>query len=136
MKKLFVLGIMLLATVTLVSAQQQRQRMTAEETAKAQTARMEKLLSLKADQKAKIQAIDLDLAKQWDAKRQSTQGNREAMTKARQDIEKVRETKYKEVLTADQFKKFTEERDKMLKERTQGQPGQRGQGQGQRQRTN
>ena len=136
MKKLFVLSIMLLATVTLVSAQQQRQRMTAEESAKAQTARMEKLLSLKADQKAKIQAIDLDLAKQWDAKRQSTQGNREAMTKARQDIEKVRETKYKEVLTADQFKKFTEERDKMLKERTQGQPGQRGQGQGQRQRTN
>ena len=127
MKKLFVAGIILLAMATIVSAQQPRQRMSAEESAKAQTERMEKLLSLNADQKTKIQAIDLDLAKQWDAKRQSVQGNREAMTAARQEIEKLRETKYKAVLTADQFKKFQEDREQ--------QQAQRGQG-GQRQRSN
>ena len=140
MKKLFVISIMLLATVTLVSAQQQRQRMSAEESAKAQTEQMDKLLSLKADQKTKIQAINLDLAKQWDVKRQNTQGNREAMMAARQEIEKIRETKYKEVLTADQFKKYLADREKQQNERAQGQ-GQRqgqgqGQGQGQRQRSN
>ena len=131
MKKLFVIGIMLLASVTIVSAQQQqRQRMSAEESAKAQTERMEKLLTLKADQKTKIQAIDLDLAKQWDAKRQGTQGNREAMTAARDEIEKFRENKYKEVLTADQLKKFLEDRAQQQSQRGQG-----GQG-GQRPRNN
>ena len=129
MKKLFVISIMLLATVTLASAQQ-RQRMTPEESAKVQTERMEKLLSLKADQKTKIQAIDLDLANQWNTKRQSLQGNREAMPAARQEIEKLRETKYKEVLTADQFKKFLNDREQQQRERAQGQ------GQGQRQRNN
>ena len=133
MKKIFVIGIMLLASVTIVSAQQQRQRMTAEESAKAQTERMEKLLTLKADQKTKIQAIDLDLAKQWDAKRQNTQGNREAMTAAREEIEKLRENKYKEVLTADQLKKFIEDRTQQQSQRGQG--GQGGQG-GQRPRNN
>ena len=127
MKKLFVVCIVLLASVTIASAQQPRQRLTVEESAKAQTERMEKLLTLNASQKTKIQAIDLDLAKQWDAKRQSTQGDREAMTAARQEIEKLRETKYKAVLTADQLKKFLEDREQ--------QQSQRGQG-GQRQRSN
>ena len=120
MKKVFFVAVMLLATVTFVSAQQQRQRMSVEESAKAQTERMEKLLTLKADQKTKIQAINLDLAKQWDTKRQSTQGDREAMTAARQEIEKLRETKYKAVLTADQFKKFQEDREQQQRERGQG----------------
>jgi len=127
MKRLFVAGIMLLAMFTIVSAQQPRQRMSTEESAKAQTERMEKLLSLNAVQKTKIQAIDLDLAKQWSEKRQSTQGDREAMTAARQEIEKLRETKYKAVLTADQLKKFIADREQ--------QQSQRGQG-GQRQRSN
>jgi len=119
MKKLLVISIMLLGTITFVSAQQQRQMMWAAESAKAQTERMEKLLSLKADQKTKIEAIDLDLAKQWDAKRQSVQGNREAMTAARQEIDKLRENKYKEVLTADQLKKFLEDREQQQSQRGQ-----------------
>ena len=119
MKKLLVISIMLLGTITFVSAQQQRQMMSAAESAKAQTERMEKLLSLKADQKTKIEAIDLDLAKQWDAKRQSVQGNREAMTAARQEIDKLRENKYKEVLTADQLKKFLEDREQQQSQRGQ-----------------
>lgn len=123
MKKIFVIGIMLLATVSFVAAQQgqgQRQQRTPEESAKIQTDRMVELLKLSADQKTKIEAIDLDLAKQWNTKRQSAQGNREAMTAARQEIEKLRETKYKAVLTADQFKKFSEDREQQQSQRRQG----------------
>ena len=131
MKKLFVISIMLLATVSFVAAQQgqgQRQQRTLEERVKAQTDRMVEVLKLNADTKKKIEAIELDLNKQMDAKRQSTQGNREAFAAVREEINKLRETKYKAVLTADQFKKFLEDREQQQRER--------GQGGGQRQRNN
>ena len=115
MKKLFVISIMLLATVSFAAAQQ-RQRQTPEESAKTQTERMEKLLSLTADQKAKIQAIDLDLAKQLNTQLQNNQGNREAMRSAMQDIDKKRDEKYKPVLTADQFKKYLDDKEERRKE--------------------
>ena len=119
MKKLFVISIMLAATITFAAAQQrqgQGQRQTPEESAKAYTERMETLLKLNADQKTKIDAINLDLAKQMSVQRQNNQGNREAMTKAMQDIEKKRDEKYKPVLTADQFKKYLEDKEQRQKE--------------------
>ena len=115
MKKLFVISIMLVATITFAAAQQ-RQRQTPEESAKAYTERMDTLLKLTADQKTKIQAINLDLAKQMSTQMQNNQGNREAMTKAREEIEKKRDEKYKPVLTADQFKKYLEDKEQRQKE--------------------
>jgi len=132
MKKLFVISIMLLATVSFVSAQQgqgQRQQRTVEERVKAQTDRMVELLKLNADQKKKIEAIELDLNKKMDEKRQNAQGDREAFRAIFQEFDKMRDDKYKEVLTADQFKKYLDNK----AQRPQGGPG--GQG-GQRQRTN
>jgi len=105
MKKLFVISIMLLATVSLVRAQQ-FQQMSAEERAKVQTERMEKLLTLTADQKTKIQAIDLELSKEMTTLMQNSQGDREGMRTAMQAIDKKRDDKYKAVLTAEQFKKY------------------------------
>ena len=115
MKKLFVISIMLAATVTFATAQQ-RQRQTPEESAKAYTERMETLLTLTAAQKTKIQAINLDLAKQMNAQFQSNQGNREAMLAAMQAIEKKRDDQYKPVLTADQYKKYLVDKEERRKE--------------------
>ena len=113
MKRLFVIVFVLAATVSFAVAQPeqgQRQMRSAEERAKNQTERMITLLSLNADQKAKIEAIELELGKDLDAKRQSAQGNREAMMEAFQEIDKVRDDKYKIVLTADQFKKYLDDK--------------------------
>jgi hypothetical protein len=115
MKKVFVIGIMLLATVTLATAQQ-RQQMSTEERAKVQTERMEKLLTLTADQKTKVQAIDLELSKEMTAKMQDNQGDRRAIM---QEIDKKRDEKYKAVLTADQFKKYLEDKEQRQRERGQ-----------------
>ena len=139
MKKLFVLSIMFLATVTFATAQPgqgqggQRQQMTPEERAKAETDRLEKLLTLKADQKTKIYAIEIELGKEMTKLRENNQGgDREAMREAMQKIRTKREAKYKEVLTADQFKKYQADNEQRQRERGQG----GGQGQGQRPRNN
>ena len=110
MKKLFLICMMLAATFTLAMAQQGggRQQGTPEERAKTTVDRLTPVLTLTADQKTKIQAIEVDLNKQMDAKRQSVQGDREAMMALMQEFNKLREEKYKPVLNADQFKKYQE----------------------------
>lgn len=118
MKKLLVIGIMLAATVSLAKAQQ-FQQMSAEERAKVQTERMEKLLTLTAEQKSKIEAIDLELSKEMTKMMQNSQGDREAMRSAMQEIDKKRDEKYKTFLSADQFKKYLE--DKAERQRQRGQ---------------
>jgi Spy/CpxP family protein refolding chaperone len=95
---------------------------------------MVELLKLTADQKTKIAAIDLELAKEMSKLTQNSQGNRETYSAARQTIDKKRDEKYKPVLTADQFKKYLEDKEQRARDRSQGQRGQ-GQNQGQR-RTN
>ena len=110
---------------------------TPEERAKAQTDRLVDLLTLTADQKTKIETIEVELQKQMDTRRQNAQGDMEAFRAIMQEIETAREAKYKDVLTADQLKKYTENRN----QRRQGGPGQgqggrppgQGQGGGQRQ---
>lgn len=115
MKKLFVMTVLFVATFAIATAQQ-RQRPSAEERAKSQTERLEKLVTLTADQKTKIQAINLDLAKKMDDEMKNNQGNREAMRTKMQEIDKTRDAKYKEVLTEEQYKKYTEDKAKREKE--------------------
>ena len=120
MKKLFVISIMLVASVTFATAQQgQRQgsqRLSVDERAKNQTERLDKLVTLTADQKIKVQAIDLELAKQMDTQMQKNQGDRDAMRTAIQEIDKTRDAKYTEVLTAEQFKKYSDDKVQRQKE--------------------
>jgi len=130
MKRLFVVVLMMSATISFALAQPgqgQRQMKSAEERAKSQVERMVTLMSLNVDQKTKIEAIELELYKEMDAKRQSAQGNREAMVSVFQEIDKARDDKYKTVLSADQFKKYIDDKENRPK---------RGQGerQGERQR--
>ena len=115
MKKIFVTGIMLVAMVAFATAQG-FQNQTPEERAKAQVERLEKLLSLTADQKVKAEAIELEIAKERSAQMQKNQGNREAMMTAFQEINKKRDEKYKVVLTADQFKKYLDDNEQRRRE--------------------
>jgi len=138
MKKLFVISIMLVASFAFAAAQQGQGRSmgTPEERAKRTVDRLTELLSLTADQKKKIEAIELDLNKQMEEKMQKAEGD-DARRKVFQEISKLREEKYKPVLTADQFKKYQESA-AQLRQRGSGQggQGQGSQGQGQRQRSN
>ena len=123
MKKLIVISMMFLATVSLATAQQgqgQRQQMSPEERAKAVTERLEKLLSLSADQKARVNAIEVEFGKEISDLRQKNQGDREARNAAMQELSKKFDAKYKEVLTADQFKKYLEDKEQRQRDRGQG----------------
>ncbi len=107
MKRIFVVTMLLAIAVTFASAQQ-RQRMSAEERAKNQTESMEKDLSLTADQKTKVQAINLDIAKKMDEQMQAASGDRDAMMAKMQELNTDRNNQLKAVLTDDQFKKYTD----------------------------
>ena len=132
MKKLFVISIMLVASIAFATAQQGQGRGggTPEERAKRQVERLTEQLSLTADQKKKIEAIEVDLNKQSEAKMKNAQTD-DARRAVYQEIQKLREEKYKPVLTADQIKKY-QENAAQRQSRGQGQGG----GQGQRQRNN
>ena len=139
MKKLFVISILVVASIAFAAAQQGQGRSqgTPEERAKRAVERLTEALSLTADQKKKVEAIELDLYKQMETKMQKAETD-EARRNVYQEISKLREEKYKTVLTADQFKKYQESAAQM-RQRGQGQGGQGqggSQGQGQRQRTN
>jgi len=134
MKKLFTITALLLATVTLVIAQPpQRGRASAEDQAKRSTESLEKLVTLTAEQKEKVQEINLDIAKQTQGlQRRPDDGNPseadwETVRKKMQELNETRDAKYKEVLTEEQYKKYIEDKEKREKEMQQ----RRGPGQGQ-----
>ena len=130
MKKLFVVCIVLMASVVFATAQQgQGQRGqfggTAEEMAKRMDDRLAELLTgLTTDQKAKLKVVNLDMAKQQVTARQNNQGNMDGMRAANQKIEASREAKYKEILTAAQLKQYTD--DRAQRQQRQGQGGGQG----------
>ena len=120
MKKIIVTTVLSIMMVVCVTAQQERQRLSVEDQAKNQTERLEKLLNLNASQKTKIQALNLDFAKKSSEARTALREDREAMRAKMLEIDKERDKKYKEIFTAEQFKKYTEdkaEREKQMQER-------------------
>ncbi|GHT78943.1 hypothetical protein FACS189464_3210 [Bacteroidia bacterium] len=105
---------------------------TPEERAKQQTTRLDELVKLTADQKTKVEAVNLNLSKKQSAALQNN-SDREAMRTKMQEFNTERDKKYKEILTAEQYKKYTENAAQMRRGRGQGQGGgQRGQGGGNR----
>ncbi len=124
MKRIFVVTALLMMVVTYTTAQNFTPP-PAEERAKNQTERLNKLVKLNDDQKTKVQAINLDLAKKMDAAMKN-RDDRDAMRTKMQEIETERDQKYKEILTEDQFKKYTDnkaEREKQMQERRRQRQG-------------
>ena len=113
MKKVFVLSILFVAAMSFAKAQQGGgfQNMTAEQIAERQDTRLAEVCTgLTADQKTKLKAVNLELAKEQVKLREANQGNMEGMREAFQKFEATRETKYKEIMTAAQLKQYTDDR--------------------------
>jgi hypothetical protein len=81
-------------------------KMTAEQRAEKVTSRLETQLSLTADQKTKIYAIELENAKKMDAWRSADQGDMKGKMKERKAAMDEQKTKIDAVLTADQKTKM------------------------------
>ncbi|KLT66891.1 hypothetical protein [Pedobacter sp. BMA] len=81
-------------------------KMTAEQRAERVAERMEKQLSLTADQKTKIYAIELDNAKKMEAWRSADQGDVKGKMKERKAEMDAQKAKVDAVLTADQKTKL------------------------------
>jgi protein CpxP len=113
MKKKLIIGTMaLLCCIGSVMAQGGMQRQTPEERTKAT---MEKLapLTLSADQTTKTTAVFSDFyaaqQKAMEDMRASGSMDRDAMMAKRKELSEARDVKLKEIFTADQYKKWTDE---------------------------
>ncbi|GAB3579995.1 periplasmic heavy metal sensor [Hymenobacter daeguensis] len=78
-----------------------------EEMAKRQTERMTQELGLNADQAAKVQQIQTARAQEMQAMRGQAGGDRDKMREQMQASRAKYDAQYKEVLTADQYTKYT-----------------------------
>lgn len=87
-------------------ARRQMPKMTAEQRAEKVTAKMEKELSLTADQKSKIYAIQLENAKTMDTWRNADKGDMKGKMKDRKAAMDAQKAKIDAVLTADQKTKM------------------------------
>lgn len=130
--KTFILALAVLVGGTAMAQQQgpgKREHKTAEERASKATEKMTTQLGLDDSQKAKIQEVNLGIAKKNDAIRENTSLTREQkMAQVKQNHD-ARDAQYKEILSADQYAKYQawekEKREKMEAKRTEKQ-GQRG----------
>lgn len=83
-----------------------KQKMTAEQKAEKSTAKLEKTLTLNADQKQKVYAIELDKYKQSEAWHKESSADRKANKDQHIASKKETDTKIDQVLTPDQKKKL------------------------------
>ncbi|WP_231424438.1 MULTISPECIES: hypothetical protein [Pedobacter] len=84
----------------------QMPKMTAEQRAEKATARLEKELSLTADQKTKIYAVELENAKKIDTWRSADQGDMKGKMKDRKESMQAQKAKIDGILTAEQKTKM------------------------------
>ncbi|MDR0713586.1 MAG: hypothetical protein LBF89_04915 [Bacteroidales bacterium] len=120
MKKIMIMmALMTVTAVVSIAQPQARQRTTPEERAKIQTERLDTLLQLTEVQKTKILDVNTGLAKKQDELFRNNSDNREAMRSKMQEFETERENSYKEILTKEQFEKYSKDREQ-LRARRQG----------------
>ena len=87
-------------------ARKQMPKMTAEQRAEKATARLEKELSLTADQKTKIYAVELENAKKVETWRSADQGDMKGKMKERKEAMQAQKAKIDGILTAEQKTKM------------------------------
>jgi Spy/CpxP family protein refolding chaperone len=93
--------------------QQQRGSMDPVEMSKKQTERMKENLQLSEDQVNKVSKINLDFAQKRQELRKSASDDRTAMREQMEKIRDERNTELKQVLTAEQYKKFLTQEEEM-----------------------
>ncbi|WP_343604051.1 hypothetical protein [Fluviicola sp.] len=131
--KTFILALAVLVGGTAMAQQQgqgKREHKTAEERATGVTEKMTTQLGLDDSQKAKIQEVNLGIAKKNDAIRENTSLTREQKMAQMKQNHDARDAQYKTILTTDQYAKY-EAWEKEKKEKMEAKRAER-QGQGQR----
>ncbi|NTE01178.1 hypothetical protein G6M26_02520 [Agrobacterium tumefaciens] len=88
------------------TARKQMPKMTAEQRAEKATSRLEKKLSLTADQKTKIYAVELENAKKMEAWRKTDHSDMKGKMDERKTAMKEQKAKIDAILTADQKTKM------------------------------
>ncbi|MBB5634869.1 Spy/CpxP family protein refolding chaperone [Pedobacter cryoconitis] len=83
-----------------------QQKLTAEQRAEKSTAKLDKMLTLTADQKQKIYAVELDKYKQSEAWHKQSTADRKAKKDQHATARKETDVKIDQILTADQKKKM------------------------------
>jgi hypothetical protein len=86
----------------------------------AQTDKMAENFGLSADQKTKVLAVNTDAAQKMQAL-SANNNDRESMRGERKKIEQEKESKLKEILTDEQFKKYMAKKEEMKQQRQQRQ---------------
>ncbi|MDR1666419.1 MAG: hypothetical protein LBS03_01810 [Bacteroidales bacterium] len=129
MKKIMIMMVLMTVTVA-VSTAQPRQRATPEERAKIQTARLDTLVQLTEEQKTKILSVNTGLAKNTEELFRNNEGNRETMRGKMLELETERDSKYKEILTEEQFEKYSKNLEQLRSRRQRNEPGAPNAGQG------
>ncbi len=125
MKKIIVFAVfmLLLCQISFAQTAATREPKTAEERAEMVTARLTKALSLNEDQATKVKAIHLERFQKVEAlkaKFKEADDKVAARGEAKSAVEEA-DQKMKEVLTADQFAKYEQQKqDRMQKQREKG----------------
>ena len=83
-------------------------RQMTEEDVKQRVERLSETLEMNEEQKSKIMKYELDSFKKREVERQKYQGDRDAMREQMRKMREERDKVYKETLTEEQMKKYTE----------------------------
>ena len=106
-------------------------RQMTEDDVKERVKRQSQTLELSAEQEKKITDFEVEQYKKMQIERQKNEGDWEKMRENMKTQRELRDKKYEEVLTPDQYKKYTqqqeERRQQMEQRRQQNQNGQGGQ---------
>lgn len=129
MKKFFLMAVMLLTVTSLTFAQERgnRQRPSAEESAKAETEWMTKELKLTEKQVTSVNTINLETAKAQQKLRESASGDFSKVRESMQALQTEKEKSLAKVLSSEQMETYK----KKVAERRQNR-GNRGEGRGNR----
>jgi protein CpxP len=106
MKKIVLTLVMIAAAMTATYAQNTKAKLTAEQKAEKSTAKLQTELSLSADQKQKVYAIELDKFKKADEWHKKTSAVRKAQKEQHKTLKNETDAKLAQVLNADQKKKL------------------------------
>jgi len=117
-----IITVLFVCIATNMQAQPPHKEFNAEEMSKQQTEMMKKELNLTDKQTTDVSAINLKYAKKMENQRKNAQGDREAMRKEMDTMREEKNAEFKKVLTADQYKKWQEKEEEMMKNRGRG-PG-------------
>lgn len=107
MKKLFVtLAIAAIGITSAFAQNTPKQKLTPEQKAETNTARLQKELALTADQKQKVYALELDKFKQTEEWHKKSHEDRKAQKEQHKALKDASDAKLDQVLTPDQKKKL------------------------------